>query len=166
MYERRSTGWRFVVKLANFSQLTGKPNHKISPFPLIQVPLIKELFSVVQVDVIGSSSRTPRGNEYIFTIIYVTTRYLHAVSLRKITAKAIVKALDFSHFGLPYRVQSDGASYFVGKVFKEAMAELDIGHNVSSPYHPQTQGAVERSHQTLKGILRYALQYSLLGMMV
>lgn len=34
------------------------------------------------------------------------------------------------------------------------MTELKIKHKKSSPYHPESQGALERFHQTLKSMLR------------
>ena len=101
---------------------------------------------------------------FLLTMLDVFTRYVHATPLRVISAKNIVKSLldFFSHFGMPRRIQTDGASYFVGNVFEAALTEWGIQHRVSSPYHPQTQGAVERSHQTIKSILRkYALQFNI-----
>ena len=41
------------------------------------------------------------------------------------------------------------------------MERLGIRHAVSSAYHPQSQGALERYHQTLKNILRtYCFEHS------
>ncbi len=134
----------------------------IPPAPLVVMPHVPEPFTTIQLDIVGPLPKTSKGHEYILTMIDVSTRYLHAVALRKITAKVIVnKLIDFfTHFGLPYRVQTDGASYFVGNVFKSELARLGIEHCVSSPYHPQSQGAIERAHRTLKEILRkYATQY-------
>ncbi len=34
------------------------------------------------------------------------------------------------------------------------LKELEITHYMSSAYHPESQGAVERFHQTLKSLLR------------
>lgn len=104
---------------------------------------------------VGSLPTTSKGHEYILTITDVSTR--------KVSSRVIVKnILDFfTHYGLPYRVHTDGASYFVGSVLKEQMAGLGIEYCVSSTYHTQSQGAVERAHRTLNGILRkYAIQYS------
>ena len=76
--------------------------------------------------------------------------------MRNITAPAIVKSLTkfFSLFGLPKVVQSDQGSKFMSKVFGQVMKLLDIEHCYSSAYHPESQGALERFHQTLKSMLR------------
>ena len=112
-------------------------------------------FENVQVDIVGPLPRTSKGNEYIVTLVDLATRFVHAVALRSVSAKAIVKVLVdfFSFVGLPQKVQTDGASYFVGKVFSSFLASQGINHSVSSPYHPESLGALERSHRTLKSRL-------------
>ena len=89
-------------------------------------------------------------------MVDVASRYVNAVPLRKVTASAICKHLElfFGTFGVPCQLHTDGASYFVGNIFKDFCKSLGVKHAVGSPYHPQTQGTVERSHQTLKSILK------------
>ncbi|XP_068203698.1 uncharacterized protein [Palaemon carinicauda] len=60
----------------------------------------------------------------------------------------------FSRYGLPRKIQSDCGSNFTSRVFKSKCAELAIQHITSVPYHPESQGVVERFHQTLKCILK------------
>ena len=65
----------------------------------------------------------------------------------------------FFLFGLPKVVQTDRGSNFMSCVFARVMKQLGIQHNVSSAYHPESQGALERYHQTLKSMLRaYCLE--------
>ncbi len=67
----------------------------------------------------------------------------------------------FSRFGLPKQVQHDRGTNFVSGVFQEVMVELGISQAVSLAYYPQSQGALERSHQTLKTMLKtYSIQFS------
>lgn len=42
----------------------------------------------------------------------------------------------------------------MSRVFKQALNQLHIQHCTSSCYHPESQGALERFHQTLKSMLR------------
>ena len=44
---------------------------------------------------------------------------------------------------------SDQARAFIGKVIKELCTQLQVQKIRTSPYHPQTNGQVERIHQTL-----------------
>lgn len=42
----------------------------------------------------------------------------------------------------------------MSKMFSQVLKSLSITHRVSSAYHPQSQGALERFHQTLKSMLK------------
>uniref|UniRef100_A0AAR2K9W7 Integrase catalytic domain-containing protein n=1 Tax=Pygocentrus nattereri TaxID=42514 RepID=A0AAR2K9W7_PYGNA len=84
------------------------------------------------------------------------TRFPEALPLRKITSQTIVKALlkFFTTFGLPKVVQTDQGSNFTSKLFNQVSKMLGIKHEMSSPYHPESQGALERFRQSLKSMLR------------
>ena len=73
-----------------------------------------------------------------------------------INTKSIVKALSqfISVFGIPQVIQSDHGSNFTSKMFAEVLTQLRVKHKTSSAYHPQSQGALERFHSTLKSLLR------------
>ncbi len=42
----------------------------------------------------------------------------------------------------------------MSRTFTQVMFELSVKHHMSSAYHPESQGALERFHQTLKSMLR------------
>ena len=85
----------------------------------------------------------------------VATRFPEAIPLRKITSPVIVKALIrlFSLFGLPKVIQSDQGTNFMSRIFAQVLKQLHIQHCPSSAYHPESQGALEHFHQTLKSML-------------
>ncbi len=83
--------------------------------------------------------------------------------MRKITAPVIIRALVkfFSTFGLPRMVQTDRGTNFLSKLFSQVLTTLKISHRTASAYHPESQGALERFHQTLKSMLRkYCMETS------
>ena len=84
-----------------------------------------------------------------------STRFPEAIPLRNIKTKTIVKARFFTFVGLPRSVQSDQGSNFVSRIFQQVMHELGIKQCKSSAYHPESEGALERFHQTLKNMIRY-----------
>lgn len=137
-------------------QIAGKPNQVIPPAPLCPIPVIDQPFDHVIVDCVGPLPRTKCGNQYLLTIMCAAMRFPEAIPLNMITAKSVVKALTkfFSVFGLPRTLQMDQGIHFQSKLFKKAAKTLNIKHSVSSAYHPESQGALERWHQTLKSILR------------
>ena len=85
-----------------------------------------------------------------------STRFPEAIPLGNIKSKTIVKALTkfFSLFGLPNSIQSEQDSNFMAGIFQQVMNKLGIKQYNSSAYHPESQGALERWHQTLKNIMR------------
>jgi len=48
------------------------------------------------------------------------------------------------------RLLSDNGSSYISGDLAEWLEDRDIGHVRGAPYHPQTQGKIERWHQTLK----------------
>ena len=144
-------------------QVVGKPNQTIPAAPLCPLPVMEEPFSRVMIDCVGPLPKTKKGNEYLLTIMDVSTRFPEAVPLKSIKTRVIVEALlhFFSRVGLPLEVQHDRGSNFTSGAFQEVMHELGIKQIMSSAYHPQSQGAIERYHQTLKSMIKtYCVGYS------
>ncbi len=137
-------------------QVVGKPQPAVKPAPLIPVPAFQEPFSRVLVDCVGPLPRSKSGYQFLLTIMDISTRFPEAVPLRSITAKNVVEALVqfFTRYGLAKEVQSDQGSNFMSGVFKQVLQQLGIRQVKSSAYHPESQGALERYHQTLKTMLR------------
>ena len=137
-------------------QLMGKPNQVIPPAPLHPIPVMGEPFERVLVDCVGPLPKAKSGHQFLLTMMCAATRYPEAIPMRKITAKAVTSALIkfFSTFGLPKVVQTDQGTNFMSRLFTQALRTLHITHQISSAYHPESQGALERWHQTLKAMLR------------
>ncbi|KAL3987989.1 helicase SRCAP [Sarotherodon galilaeus] len=136
-------------------QMVGKPNKPIPPAPLQPIPVIGEPFERVLLDCVGPLLKTKSGHQYMLTVMCAATRFPEAFPLRTVKTKGIVKALTkfFSTFGLPRVIQTDQGTNFMSKIFAQVLKELRVEHQTSSPYHPESQGALERFHQTLKSML-------------
>ncbi len=60
-------------------------------------------------------------------------------------------------FGIPRILQSDRGTHFVNKLIQRLTKRFKIKHSLSSPYHPQSNGLVERFNKTLyEGIAKLA----------
>ena len=82
-----------------------------------------------------------------FTQVYVTNNH---------TARTTVRVFYnefFSVFGFPRQLMSDQASEFTGQVISELCDLLGVTKIGTSPYHPQTNGAIERVHQMLRRMI-------------
>ncbi|KAL0153990.1 hypothetical protein M9458_050705, partial [Cirrhinus mrigala] len=143
-------------------QVAGKPNQVISPAPLKPIPVMNEPFEKLVIDCVGPLPRTKSGHSYLLTLMCSATRFPEAIPLRSLKTPTIVKAIVkfCTTFGLPKFIQSDQGSNFMSRVFRKVMKELNIKHCISTAYHPQSQGVLERFHQTLKTMIRtYCLQH-------
>jgi transposase InsO family protein len=59
----------------------------------------------------------------------------------------------FPHYGLPHRVILDRDPRFASKWIKELCRILGVDQNISTAYHPQTDGQSERTNQWLEQYL-------------
>ena len=144
------------VKCCHVCQVVGNPNEVIPPAPLRPIAVPKEPFMKVVIDCVGPLPKTRKGNQYLLTVMCPTTRYPIAIPIRNISAKVIVEKLLslFTMFGFPRELQCDRGTNFQSGVFQSVLKELNIQNSFSSAYRPQSQGVLERSHQTMKNLLR------------
>ena len=61
--------------------------------------------------------------------------------------------LIFAQHGLPEEVVSDNGPQFISNEFSEFMSENGVKHILVPPYHPQSNGAAERSVRVVKEAL-------------
>ena len=149
-------------KSCHVCQMVGKPNESIPAAPLKPIPACSEPFSEIIIDCVGPLPKTKSGNQYLLTIMCRSTRFSEAIPLHNIKAPRIVESLVkfFSIVGLPTLVQSDQGSNFMSNVMQQVTYQLGIKQCKSAAYHPESQGALERFHQTLKNMIRaYCFQY-------
>ncbi|XP_064083906.1 uncharacterized protein LOC135199681 [Macrobrachium nipponense] len=115
-----------------------------------------EPFEKLVIDCVGPLPKTKGGNQYLLTLMCPGTRFPEAIPLKNISAKNIAKHLlsFFTTYGIPKDIQTDRGSNFTSKLFSEILKELNIKHSLSSAYHPESQGVLERWHQTFKSMLK------------
>ena len=111
-----------------------------------------------EIDLVGPISKKPtsNNNRYILSYIDLFTGW---VCLRAIPSKHssnVVEALStiFCEVGVPMNIQSDCGREFISALFKNCMERLGIRLSFSSPYHPQSQGRLERKHKDIAVMLR------------
>ena len=52
------------------------------------------------------------------------------------------------------RLLTDNGSCYISGEFKKFIEDVDLGHVQGAPYHPQTQGKIERYHRTMKNVVK------------
>lgn len=57
------------------------------------------------------------------------------------------------------RLLSDNGPCYISKELSEYLAEKEMAHTRGKPYHPQTQGKIERYHRTMKNVVKLRNYY-------
>ncbi len=124
--------------------------------PLIPLPIMGEPFQRLAMDIVGPLPRSHTGKRYILVLSDYATRYPEVIPLKSIDAEVIAEELVkfFTQVGIPKEILTDQGANFTSQLLKELYNLLHIRGIRTSPYHPQTDGLVERFNQTLKAMLR------------
>lgn len=136
---------------------TNKALRKINRAPMQITSTSTVPFERISLDIVGPLPESGTAKlKYILTIQDDLTKYSAAYPIRTTTAEETSDCLIhfISQFGIPKTILTDQGTNFTAELFKETCSFLKIKQLWSSPYHPQTQGALERSHSTLKEYLK------------
>jgi len=103
------------------------------------------------------------GWYYLVTVMDDYSRFILAWELKPdMTATSLIdvvqKAVDFTGMAdVPVEdrtaLLSDNGAGYISRQFGEYLRLVGIRHIVASPYHPQTNGKIERYHRSIKGEL-------------
>ena len=108
---------------------------------------------VVAVDILGPLPESDGGNSYI---LVAGTRWMEAYAIPNQEAKTVADKLVnelFCHFSSPEQLHSDQGRQFESELLKEVCKLLNIHKTRTTPYHPQSDGLVERFNRTLLHML-------------
>ena len=124
--------------------------------PLVPLPIMDEPFRRNAMDIVGPLPHSSSRHKYILVICDYMTRYPEAVALRTIDANAVAEELlsFFARVGVPEEILTDQGTNFTSQLLSEIYRLLQIKPIRTIPYHPQTDGLVERFNGTLKAMLK------------
>jgi transposase InsO family protein len=108
-------------------------------------------FQIIGIDFCGPLKTTPRGNKYVLVITDYFTRHITAIPLPTCTAAKTAEALFndfFCKFGVPETIVSDQGTHFQNQLMTNMRRLIGYNHIYSTPYHPQSNGIVERFNST------------------
>ncbi|CAI5677461.1 unnamed protein product [Oreochromis niloticus] len=106
-------------------------------------------------DLIGKLTETNNGHQYICVFIDYFTKWPQAYPLKSKSAGEVTNCLiKFVHqFEAPKRILTDQGKEFVKSLNKRVCGLLKIKRSLCSPYHPQTNGLVEKMNGTIQRAL-------------
>ena len=119
-----------------------------------------EPMDLVHVDLVGMEVTIETKKKPVVQKILVVTdhfsRFVQAYKVKDKRPITIAKCLYdnyFRHYGFPPRLLSNQGTEFCNAVLNEMCIYLNIKKLRTSPYHPQTNGTIERVHQTLERMI-------------
>lgn len=114
-------------------------------------------FDTMIIDTVGPLTKSFNGNRYALTMICDLSKFLITVAIPNKEAKTIAKAI-FEHLILlhgPMKImRTDLGTEYRNEVIGELCELMNIKHNMSTAYHHESVGTVERSHRVLNEYLR------------
>jgi transposase InsO family protein len=143
---------RKYVKSCDACQRRGKPKTKEPLHPI----KVGSPFDRVGIDIVGPLPVTARNNKYIVVATEYLTKWPEA---RAIPAADAFNVASFifediiCRHGCPRELLSDQGSHFCNQVVDSLCNKMKVRHRLSSAYHPQTNGLVERFNRTLCEVL-------------
>ena len=114
----------------------------------------------VAMDILGPLPETEQGNKYILVIGDYFTKWKEAYPLPNMEAMTVARRLvsEFMcHFGVPEQLHSDQGRNFESGVIKGICELLQVRKTRTTPYHPQSDGMIERFNKTLLNLLSTAV---------
>ena len=106
----------------------------------------------VAMDLLDMSVTTSRGNRYVLVMVDCFTRWTEASPLPDKTAQSVADAFFnqvVCRFGMPSVIHSDQGQEFENRIMQE-LCLLGGAHKTrTTPYHPESDGMVERFNRTL-----------------
>ncbi|GKA81587.1 putative reverse transcriptase domain-containing protein [Tanacetum coccineum] len=129
------------------------------PSGLLQQPEIPEWkWDKITMDFITKLPRSKSGNDTIWVIVDRLTKSAHFLAIREDysterLAKIYVDEIVARH-GVPVSIISDRDGRFTSRCWQTVQKALGTRLDMSTAYHPQTDGQSERTIQTLEDMLR------------
>lgn len=124
--------------------------------PMVITGQSTEPFERVSMDLVSYSDISENSNRYILTLQDELTRFVQAYPIPDKEAITVAKQLLVfcQHYGVPRRFHSDQGSEFMNNVLKQLIKFLGSKQTFNTAYHPQSNGALERFHATLRDHIR------------
>ena len=123
------------------------------------LPVPKDTWTSISMDFITGLPTTTRGNNSIMVVVDRMSKMVHLIAMRTdVTASQVAQYYQdriFALHGVPDDIVSDRDSQFTSAFWKNLQKLLGTNLNMSTAFHPQTDGQTERMNSVLEDMLRH-----------
>ncbi|GJT53518.1 putative reverse transcriptase domain-containing protein [Tanacetum coccineum] len=135
-----------------------KAEHQKPPGLLQQPEIPVWKWERITMDFVSRLPRTPSGYDTIWVIVDRLTKSAHFLPMKKMDnmeklTRLYLKEIVCRH-GVPVSIILDRDSHFTSNFWRSLQEALGTNLDMSTAYHPQTDGQSERTIQTLEDMLR------------
>ncbi|GJT71066.1 putative reverse transcriptase domain-containing protein [Tanacetum coccineum] len=121
-----------------------------------EIPMWK--WERITMDFITKLPKTSNGHDTIWVIVDRLTKSAHFIPTRETDSMETLTRLYIkeivSRHGVPISIISDRDSHFTSRFWQSLQSALGTQLDMSTAYHPKTDGQSERTIQTLEDMLR------------
>ena len=123
---------------------------------LLQPIITTRPFEMVAADVMGPLTTSPEGYKYLLNFIDMYTSWPEAIPLKSLKAEELSHAFQrviIARHACPTKLLTDQGTNFTSNLFAKVCKKFNIEHILSSAYHHQTIGKVERFNKFMENSL-------------
>lgn len=147
---------RYVQSCVACSQ--NKHSNQVPVGMLQPIPIPSNRWEVWSMDLVGPLPKTSKGHDTIVVMVDKFTKLAHfAPTVITVTApqlaEIVLSRIILQH-GVPRAIISDRDPRFTGHMWKALWKMLSTDLNMSTAYHPESDGQTERMNRTLEEMLR------------
>ncbi len=141
------------VKACNKCTVHNKAGGK--KIPMLEPEIISQRCEKLAFDIVSPLPTSKQKFRYILTSLEIASGFPFAVPLRSYTSEETAKAIlsVIAILGTPLTFLTDQGTNFMSLTHSHLKRKLHVSSIRTSPYHPQSNGRLERFHATLKAML-------------